>query len=85
MLESLLLLKTEHGKGTKNMDNLKSKKKGRLLPKLGLWLLSLLALVFVGFPLLWMVLSSLKPSVELFKTPPSFFAKNPLPMTRLRL
>ena len=59
------------------MDNLKSKKRGRLLPKLGLWLLILLVLVFVGFPLLWMALSSLKPSVELFKTPPSFFAKNP--------
>jgi len=26
--------------------------------------------VFVGFPLLWMVLSSLKPSAELFVNPP---------------
>lgn len=58
------------------MDNLKSRKRFKLLPKLGLWLIILIVLVFVGFPLLWMVLSSLKPSVELFKTPPSFFPKH---------
>lgn len=59
------------------MNNLKSEKRSRILPRFGFWLLILLVLVLVGFPLLWMALSSLKPSVELFKTPPSLFAKNP--------
>ncbi len=49
---------------------------GRLLGKFGLWLLALIVFVLVSFPLLWMALSSLKPSVELFKMPPAFFPKN---------
>lgn len=50
---------------------------GRLLSKLGFLMLVLTAIVLVSFPLLWMTLSSLKPSVELFKTPPAFLPKNP--------
>lgn len=50
---------------------------GRLISKLGFWVLVLTAIVLVSFPLLWMALSSLKPSVELFKTPPAFFPRNP--------
>jgi len=58
------------------MNDRISRTNGRLLRKLGLGLLVLLALAFVGFPLIWMALSSLKPAEELFKTPPVFFPKN---------
>lgn len=37
----------------------------------------LIILAFVGFPLIWMIMSSLKPSVELFKMPPQIFPKKP--------
>lgn len=37
--------------------------------------LVLLLLCFVGFPLVWMALSSFKPSVELFKIPPKIFPR----------
>jgi len=40
------------------------------------WILVLISVFFVGvvgFPLLWMILSSLKPATELFKTPPTIF------------
>lgn len=43
----------------------------RLLSRLGFWLLVLAVLAVVSFPLIWMASSSLKPSDELFKTPPS--------------
>lgn len=58
------------------MNNRPSKKAGKLL-KLGIALLVLITLVFVSFPLLWMVFCSLKPSVELFKMPPVILPKNP--------
>jgi len=38
-----------------------------------LGIISVFFIGVVGFPLLWMVLSSLKPSTELFKTPPTIF------------
>ncbi len=41
------------------------------------YIMVLITVMFVGFPLLWMALSSLKPSVELFKMPPQIFPKNP--------
>ncbi len=41
------------------------------------YILVLATIAFVGFPLLWMALSSLKPSVELFKMPPQIFPKDP--------
>ena len=50
-------------------------KKG--LSKLGLVILVLLLITLVGFPLLWMALSSLKPVTELFKIPPSILPKSP--------
>lgn len=53
-----------------------SKKAGRLLNQFGVWLLALFVLALVSFPLLWMALSSLKPAVELFKTPPTILPKN---------
>lgn len=59
------------------MDKRKIKKKNKLLPRIGLILLIILVVAFVAFPLLWMLLSSLKPSVELFKSPPSFLPKDP--------
>ena len=48
--------------------------------RLGYWSYSLAAwiVVFVvAFPLLWMVLTSVKPQSELFAIPPSFFPKAP--------
>ena len=39
-------------------------------------ILLIFALAFVGFPLLWMALSSFKPGVELFTIPPTFLPKN---------
>ena len=50
--------------------------KQKILSKIGLWLLILLLIIMVGFPLLWMASSSFKPSVELFKSPPTFLPKN---------
>lgn len=41
------------------------------------YILIAMALVLVGFPLLWMALSSLKPSVELFKVPPKMIPQDP--------
>ena len=38
--------------------------------------LLIFALAFVGFPLLWMALSSFKPGVELFTIPPKFLPKD---------
>ena len=38
--------------------------------------LLIFALLFVGFPLLWMALSSFKPGEELFTIPPQFMPKN---------
>lgn len=48
----------------------------RRLSKLALDLMILLLIGMVAFPLMWMALSSLKPSVELFKSPPTIFPKN---------
>jgi len=45
-------------------------KRSRLLRALVTYFVALLLLVSVGFPLLWMLLSSLKPSTELFTSPP---------------
>jgi len=45
----------------------------KLFRKCVLGLLSALFIGIVGFPLLWMLLSSLKPATELFKTPPTIF------------
>jgi ABC-type glycerol-3-phosphate transport system permease component len=41
------------------------------------YILALIVIIVVGFPLLWMVLSSFKPSTELFKIPPHIFPKSP--------
>ncbi len=49
----------------------------RLLSRLGFWLLVMAVLAVVSFPLVWMASSSLKPSDELFKTPPSIFPNAP--------
>ena len=44
-----------------------------MVKKIALALVTLLCVAIVGFPLLWMALSSLKPPTELFKSPPSIF------------
>ncbi len=49
----------------------------RLFSRLGFWLLVLAVLAVVSFPLVWMAASSLKPSEELFKTPPSVLPNAP--------
>ena len=45
-------------------------KRARPATTLLTYAVALVLIVFVGFPLLWMVLSSLKPSAELFVNPP---------------
>lgn len=48
----------------------------KLIQRTILVLLTVMAVGLVGFPLLWMVLSSFKPSTELFKMPPTIFPHN---------
>ncbi len=49
------------------------KKSNKQLKNFVIILLAILCVSIVGFPLLWMALSSLKPPTELFKTPPAIF------------
>jgi multiple sugar transport system permease protein len=49
---------------------------GSILKRFGVWILIVLVIAVVSFPLLWMASSSLKPPTELFKSPPSIFPKN---------
>jgi len=51
-------------------------KSRKLLERIILVILTVLAVGFVGFPLLWMVMSSFKPPTELFKMPPSILPQN---------
>lgn len=54
-----------------------NKRMYRIASGLLYYILIAMALVLVGFPLLWMALSSLKPSVELFKVPPKMIPQDP--------
>ena len=54
-----------------------NKRMHRIVSGLLYYILIAMALVLVGFPLLWMALSSLKPSVELFKVPPKMIPQDP--------
>ena len=54
-----------------------NKRMHRIARGLLYYILIAMALVLVGFPLLWMALSSLKPSVELFKVPPKMIPQDP--------
>lgn len=54
-----------------------NKRMHRIASDLLYYILIAMALVLVGFPLLWMALSSLKPSVELFKVPPKMIPQDP--------
>ena len=56
--------------------NLHSVKLRTRLEKIGLGIIIAVMLGIVGLPLAWMALSSFKPSVELFKMPPSILPKN---------
>ena len=56
--------------------NLHSVKLRTRLEKIGLGIIIAVMLCIVGLPLAWMALSSFKPSVELFKMPPSILPKN---------
>ena len=49
----------------------------QILTRLGFWALTLAVLAVVSFPLVWMASSSLKPSEELFTSPPSIFPSAP--------
>lgn len=49
----------------------------RLVSRIGFWLLVLIVLAVVSFPLVWMASSSFKPANELFKSPPSIFPVAP--------
>ena len=55
------------------MNDTQRYKSKKLFRQFVLALISIFFIGVVGFPLLWMVLSSLKPSTELFKTPPTIF------------
>lgn len=48
----------------------------KLLNRFVIALITLFAVGIVGFPLLWMALSSFKPPTELFKIPPTIFPHN---------
>ena len=54
-----------------------NKRMHRIASGLLYYILIAMALVLVGFQLLWMALSSLKPSVELFKVPPKMIPQDP--------
>ena len=56
--------------------NLRSVKLRTRLEKIGLGIIIAVMLCIVGLPLAWMALSSFKPSVELFKMPPSILPKD---------
>ena len=56
--------------------NLHSVKLRTRLEKIGLGIIIAVMLCIVGLPLAWMALSSFKPSVELFKMPPSILPKD---------
>ena len=56
--------------------NLQSVKTRTRLEKIGLYVIVVIMIGFVGLPLVWMALSSFKPSVELFKMPPSILPKD---------
>ena len=46
------------------------------LATLGTWLVVLTALVLVLFPFYWMINTSLKPTAEIFQSPPTFYSPN---------
>ncbi len=56
------------------MKQTKIYNKPNLLRNCVLGLISVFFIGVVGFPLLWMVVSSLKPATELFKSPPTIFS-----------
>ncbi len=56
---------------------MKQKTLTRISKNFWFYILVLCTIAFVGFPLFWMALSSLKPSVELFKMPPKILPKAP--------
>ena len=54
----------------------KSNRKAKILTNVIVAVLIILLVAVVGFPLLWMALSSFKPGVELFTIPPQIMPKN---------
>lgn len=48
----------------------------KLVRRCAIGIISIFIIAVVGFPLLWMVLSSLKPPTEFFTTPPTIFPQN---------
>ena len=56
--------------------NLHSKRSRERRAKIRLAILIAIMVVLVGLPLIWMALSSFKPSTELFKMPPSVLPEN---------
>ena len=49
----------------------------RALRTVGWFLLSMLAVVILLFPIYWMLTTSLKPNAEVFKYPPTFLPRQP--------
>lgn len=54
------------------------KKKCRNIPlKVISYLILIMLIIFSIFPAVWMVLTSIKPATEIYKSPPEFFANDP--------
>jgi trehalose/maltose transport system permease protein len=52
-------------------------KPSEIASRVGFWILIILILVYTLFPFYWAIVSSLKPSSELFDTPVAYWPKNP--------
>lgn len=55
---------------------MKRKKRKKITSNILITFLVMLCVVMVGFPIIWMMLSSFKPGVELFTIPPKIFPKH---------
>ena len=62
---------------TANQALYRRRKRNEQIGKIGFWILIVLILLYTLFPFYWAIVSSLKPSSELFETPVAYWPKNP--------
>jgi trehalose/maltose transport system permease protein len=62
---------------TANQALYRRRKRNERIGKIGFWILIVLILLYTLFPFYWAIVSSLKPSSELFETPVAYWPKNP--------
>jgi trehalose/maltose transport system permease protein len=55
----------------------KRRKRNETIGRVAFWILIVLILLYTLFPFYWAIVSSLKPSTELFDTPVAYWPKNP--------